>query len=170
MGPLFSSARSCATVVCTANRSAAAAFPQAPMRPASAGSRKRDSNAPASASGSRSPTSNPVSPWVTISGIPASRVETTGKPAAMASAMTVGSVSMPPPGSLAQARTKRADALNNRRTSSWGWGPARRTHSPTPRSAMRARRDSSSGPPPTITHSKSRPRPRKRAQASIKVA
>ena len=61
--------------------------------------------APPSAAGSRSGTSSPFTPGSTISGMPASGVEITGNPAAIASMITVGKLSIPPSASRVHGRT-----------------------------------------------------------------
>jgi hypothetical protein len=81
-----------------------------PSEAASAGSRRRRSIARAIPSTSRSPTSSPVSPPRTTSGMPPCRVETTGSPDAPASSIETGVPSTAPEEASTECWTKRRAA------------------------------------------------------------
>ena len=88
------------------NMASQRARPASPSRMRSAGSAASRASASASAAGSAGGASTPVTPSSTISGTPATRVETTGSRAAIASMMTVGRMSLAPLAATQQASDK----------------------------------------------------------------
>ena len=90
------SAASCRVVSIEEKSASSLARPARPREERRAGSRARVASASAKAGTSPGAARSPVCAWSTISGTPASRVETTGLPAAMASRMTVGNTSHAP--------------------------------------------------------------------------
>ena len=122
----------------------------------------------ASASSSPGGTSRPLTPSVTSSGMPDSRLATTGRPLAIASMRTTGMPSRLPPwvGTLGAAST--SDAASSAATASLVIRPTRVTRSPRPYSSMRAWSASRSGPSPMNRHVNATPRSARRRQASIR--
>ena len=126
-------AASAATFFSSENFSLTIACPRAPYSRACSMFVRSPAIASASAAGSFGGTSSPVTPVVTISGTPAIGVETTGKPAAIASMITVGRLSMSPLGSLRQGRTKSVPAARRTAISLCVRGPTSWTTSCSPR-------------------------------------
>ncbi len=96
-------------------------------------------------------------PGRTISGIPASGVEITGSPAAIASMMTVGKLSIPPSASVVHGSAKRWDARSRAAISDCGSGPVNVTTSPRRAVAICCASESRSGPSPMISQRKGLP-------------
>ena len=90
-----------------------------------------------------------MSPSRTSSGMPDSRVATTGTPAAIASINATGMPSILPLGSRTEGNAKTLASPSLARTSSEDFAPSSRTRSATPSSPARARMRSRSGPSPT---------------------
>ena len=126
--------------------------------------------ASASAAGCFSSTSRPVVSCWTSSGIPETRVLTTGQPVAMASISATGMPSRLPSGATSEGSTNRAASPIHRRTTSCGCAPQNSILSATPRVCASARNDASSGPEPSRRHWKSTPRACSNESASTSVA
>ena len=128
----------CASVNSDSTRRRAAS----PSRRASSGSRRSRITASARASGSLGGTRRPVSPSTTSSGLPPTRVATTGRPAAMASSRALD---MP---SSTEDRTN--TSKRGRSRAALGTAPRKRTPPLRPRRAPGPRGTERSGPSPTM--------------------
>ncbi len=158
------------TVFTTSNSFSIRARPASPNRFRRTGSRTNLSSARANSSQSPGATSRPVTPSTTDSGIPASRVETTGRAKAIASMMTVGKTSLAPSESTTLANAKMSQLRSFEKTSAWESEPQSSTRRASFKRAIIASSFSRSGPSPTISQRKSKFRRSSSAQASSRIS